>query len=86
MVIPLHTDKYWFFKSKSKLPADKGVYRANIFLEDWKPGHYFEVNNEPVVKWKAGQYALLDTTIFHRSGNLGDKTKYTAQVTGLLLD
>jgi len=86
MVIPLHTDKYWFFKSKYKFSEDKIIYRTNIFLEDWKSGHYFEANNEPVVKWKAGQYVLLDTTIFHRSGNIGDDPKYTAQITGLLLD
>tara|TARA_R110000782_G_C14794655_1_gene411236 strand:+ start:934 stop:1401 length:468 start_codon:yes stop_codon:yes gene_type:complete len=84
MLIPVHVDSYYFFKKTFKVNKKQKVYRANIFLEDWKPGHYFEVNNKPCVNWKAGQYILLDQTMWHRSGNVGVDKKYTAQVTGVL--
>lgn len=83
MSIPLHIDQYWFFKSKFNIDEKTKIYRANIFLEDWKSGHYFEVDGEPIVQWKAGQYYLLDNKKYHRSGNLGDEFKYTAQITGV---
>ncbi len=83
MLIPKHTDTYYKFKKKFNVKGK--VYRANIFLQDWKPGHYFEVNGRPFVKWKAGQYILLDQSKPHRSGNFGVVNKYTAQVTGTLI-
>jgi len=83
MSIPLHTDTYHFFKQKYGLDPEKDVYRANIFLQDWKPGHYFEAGNIPYVQWKAGDYVMLHNKLPHRSGNLGLHAKYTAQVTGI---
>ena len=82
MLIPKHTDTYYTFKKRFNV--NNKVHRANIFLQDWKPGHYFEVNDRPYVKWKAGQYIMLDQTKPHRSGNIGTVNKYTAQVTGVL--
>jgi len=84
MSIPLHTDTYHFFKQKHGLHLDQEVHRANIFLQDWEPGHYFEANGHPYVNWKAGEYIMLNKNLPHRSGNLGTKAKYTAQITGIL--
>jgi len=85
MVIPNHVDKYYYFKNQHKVPEGTKIYRANVFLEDWKSGHYFEAGEEPVVKWKAGQYCILDDSVWHRSANFGDEPKYTAQITGIKL-
>ena len=84
MVIPLHKDEYFHFK-KTHQCDDSKIVRYNIFLEDWQSGHYFEVDNTPIVGWSKGQYIELDDTIPHRSANVGDVNKYTAQITGLLL-
>ena len=86
MCIPLHKDTYYFFKQKHGLLPEHNVYRANIFLEDWKPGHYFEAGDEPYVNWKAGDFLMLNKDLGHRSANMGTVPKYTAQVTGILLD
>jgi hypothetical protein len=82
-VIPLHTDKYYIFSKKHKCNPDD-VTRINIFLEDWKSGHYFELEEKPITNWKKGQYVILNNKIKHRSANVGDQTKYTAQITGIL--
>ena len=82
MSIPLHKDLYHFFKTKHQLEDEK-VLRVNIFLDDWKPGHYFEAGGKPYVNWKRGEYVVLDSELPHRSGNMGDVPKYTAQVTGV---
>ena len=85
MVIPSHVDKYYYFKRQHQVPDDVKICRANVFLEDWKSGHYFEAGETPIVKWKAGDYCILDDSVWHRSGNFGDEPKYTAQVTGIKL-
>lgn len=85
MAIPQHVDKFYHFLSLHGLSDGVKIFRANIFLEDWKSGHYFEAGEKPIVKWRAGQYCILDNTVLHRSGNLGDVPKYTAQVTGIKL-
>lgn len=83
MSIPLHKDYYYFFKSKHGLTQNEKVFRVNIFLDDWKPGHYFEAGGKPYVNWKRGEFVVLDNNVLHRSGNIGDVPKYTAQVTGV---
>ena len=83
-VIPLHTDKYFYFSNKTYKCNPDDIVRFAIFLEDWQSGHYFELANKPIVNWKKGQYVELNNRLPHRSGNIGDTTKYTAQITGLL--
>jgi hypothetical protein len=83
MSIPLHKDSYYFFKTKHQLEQDEKVLRVNVFLDDWRPGHYFEAEGKPYVNWKRGEYVVLDREVEHRSGNMGDVPKYTAQVTGV---
>jgi len=83
MSIPLHKDLYYFFKSNHTLQKSEKVFRVNIFLDDWRPGHYFEADGKPYVNWKRGEYVVLDSDILHRSGNMGNLPKYTAQVTGV---
>ena len=53
-----------------------------MLLEDWKSGHYLEVNSRPVVDWPAGQVVewVYDTP--HSAANIGLEDRYTLQITG----
>jgi len=59
------------------------IIRVNIFLEDWKTGHYFELNGNPILKWQAGDAIILDASKPHLSANAGIDPKFTMQITGL---
>jgi hypothetical protein len=82
--IPRHKDKHYKFKSKNKGCDPKKILRYCIFLEDWKPGHYFEYDDKPIKTWSRGDIFVLEQGIFHRSANAGTVPKYTAQITGIL--
>ena len=53
----------------------------DIFLEDWLPGHIFEIERTPVTNWKAGEYVLWQYDAEHMAANLGLEPRYTLQVT-----
>jgi hypothetical protein len=80
----------FFFKIKTEYPDDlRTKIRANIYLEDWDPGHYiaYEANGKwhNSTHWKAGEGWMWDSTHEHISANAGLKPKYTLQVSGFLL-
>ena len=82
-VIPFHRDT--FFQIKKRYPDDKRtMVRANMFLQDWKMGHFMQFENDVVVKWKAGDGYLVDSTNEHLGANAGFEPKYTLQVSGFL--
>ena len=62
----------------------KEVRRAIVFLEDWKPGHYFQIDNVGVVNYKAGEYVLWAPDVPHAASNIGVEPRYTLQITCLL--
>ena len=82
MFINLHTDQYWKFKEAHN--CSENVIRYCVFLQDWQPGHYFELDGEPIVHWKQGDYVVLNENIPHRGSNSGNVPKYTFQITGIL--
>ncbi len=51
-------------------------------MEDWKSGHYFEIDNKPFVDWKAGDWVWWKGTVPHSASNIGVETRYTLQLTG----
>jgi hypothetical protein len=53
-----------------------------VFLEDWKPGHYFEGNDIAKVNWKAGDVVEWQYDAPHLAANLGLEPRYTLQITG----
>jgi hypothetical protein len=57
------------------------ISRAVIFLEDWKPGHIFEIEGNLLSNWKAGEYILWQYDTEHMAANLGIEPRYTAQLT-----
>jgi len=82
--IPNHTDKYYYFKNKYNLETTENIVRYCVMLQDWQPGHYFEIDGKPWTNWKRGEYCILKTGIPHRSANAGSVPKYTSQITGIL--
>jgi hypothetical protein len=55
-----------------------------VLLEDWKPGHYLEVDGVPYVNWKAGQTSEWVYDAPHMAANIGLEDRYTLQITGHL--
>ena len=54
-----------------------------MFLENWKSGHYFEVDGFPVFNWKAGDYCMWTHSVPHFAANIGIEDRYTLQITGV---
>lgn len=83
--IPWHQDQY--FQLKKRLTPEEqsrsAIWRYLIFLEDWKAGHFFQVEQTPVVKWRAGDVITFEPHALHLSGNMGLEDKLTMQITGV---
>jgi hypothetical protein len=82
-VMPVHNDLYKryieLFDLKGK---EQSIRRALLLLEDWKPGHYLEVEGEPLVDWKAGQVVEWVYDAPHMAANIGLEDRYSLQITG----
>jgi hypothetical protein len=83
IIMPMHKDMFSFFIKKYNIVDRSKIKRALIFLEDWKSGHIFEVEDRPISNWKAGDYIIWDMDTFHLAANIGIEDRYTAQITYL---
>jgi hypothetical protein len=85
VVLPTHQDLYVkyidIFGLKGK---EKSIRRAIVFLEDWASGHYFEIMDNPLIMWTAGQVVEWSYDTPHMAANLGSTPRYTLQITGHL--
>tara|TARA_B100000686_G_C16773582_1_gene966900 strand:- start:1834 stop:2484 length:651 start_codon:yes stop_codon:yes gene_type:complete len=62
------------------------VARFFIFLEDWKPGHFFQMGTS-FLKWQKGDLVWFDwPNIPHASANAGWEPRCLIQVTGTITD
>jgi hypothetical protein len=82
-IMPEHSDTFIKYREIMNLKETDIVGRAVIFLEDWKSGHYFEIDETPMVNWKKGDYVLWKNDTPHMAANLGKDNRYTMQVTGI---
>ena len=82
-ILPLHTDHYISYIEKFNLTDASNIYRAVVFLEDWKSGHYFEIDNKGLVNWSKGDYVWWRNDVPHFAGNIGLEPRYTMQITGI---
>jgi hypothetical protein len=82
-IMPEHSDMFYRYRQIMNLKSIDNVGRAVIFLEDWKSGHYFEIDKNPIVNWKSGDYILWQNDVPHMAANLGKENRYTMQVTGI---
>ena len=85
-IMPEHSDTFIKYREIMNLKTTDDVGRAVIFLEDWKSGHYFEIDETPMVNWKKGDYVLWKNDTPHMAANLGKENRYTMQVTGIYND
>jgi hypothetical protein len=82
-ILPTHQDLYKKYIDIFGLQGQEHtIRRAVIFLQDWQPGHYLEVMDEPVVKWRAGDVVEWCYDTPHMAANMGSVPRYTLQITG----
>ena len=82
-VLPTHSDLYKKYVELFNLQGcEHTIRRAIIFLEDWQPGHYAELLDEPFVDWRAGAALEWSYDASHMAANLGLAPRYTLQITG----
>jgi hypothetical protein len=84
-VLPTHSDLYLKYVDLFNLKGkEHNIRRAIVFLEDWKPGHYFEAMDEPLVNWQAGTVIEWTYDTPHMAANMGSSPRHTLQITGHL--
>lgn len=84
-VMPVHSDLYRRYIELFELQGrEHTIKRALLLLEDWKPGHYLEVNGKPYVNWQAGDTVEWVYNTPHMAANIGLEDRYTLQITGHL--
>lgn len=76
--VPNHVDLHTVLRQTH---GEGDTWRYLIFLEDWKNGHYFEVDNQPVVQWQAGDWIKFHRSVWHLGANAGWEPFYSAQIT-----
>jgi hypothetical protein len=82
-VLPTHSDLYLRYIELYNLQGrEHCIRRAVIFLEDWKPGHYSEINGEGMSFWTAGTTLEWHYDAPHAAANIGIEPRYTLQLTG----
>ena len=79
-IMPEHSDHYRtyikMFNAKSE-----NVHRILVMLEDWKPGHYLEIDGVGITNWIAGDYFMWRADCKHAAANIGIEDRYTLQIT-----
>ena len=83
VIMPEHIDTFLKYKQIHNIEKNINVYRAVVFLEDWMSGHYFEIDETPIVNWKKGDYILWKNDVPHMAANIGKENRYTMQIIGI---
>lgn len=81
-LLPAHRDHFTRYKQIHNINDSTKIWRAVIFLEDWKSGHYFDIDGDPIVGWTAGDWVQWNNDVEHFAGNIGIQSRYTVQITG----
>ena len=81
--LPNHSDTYARFRKIYNIEDPDTIFRAVVFLENWQSGHYFEINEDPVVEWAAGETVIWQNNTRHLAANMGMTDRYTLQITGV---
>ena len=85
-ILPLHRDRYAFYKNQNHIVDINSIIRVIVFLEDKKPGHILEIENTVVDSWVAGDWIAWRGSALHLAANIGNEDRYTLQITGTLND
>lgn len=81
-IMPTHVDHFIKYQKIFKVKKNM-ISRAILFLEDWKPGHYFEIDGKAICNYAKGDYILWSHDIYHAASNIGIEDRYTLQITGV---
>jgi len=84
-IMPPHIDHYSTYMKLFGVEYSK-VRRVLVMLEDWKPGHYLEVDGTCCTNWIAGDWFMWDSDCPHAASNIGVEDRYTLQITGTILE
>jgi len=88
-IIPLHRDTFYLINSQYPDKKEQKV-RANIYLEDYRMGHFVQYKNNDYfytdANWMTGDGNRWDHAILHLSANAGFVNKFTLQVSGFLIN
>jgi hypothetical protein len=84
-IMPEHSDHYATYIRLFK-PKQQNIHRILVMLEDWKPGHYLEVDGVGVVNWIAGDYFIWKNDCKHAASNIGVEDRYSLQITAEEID
>ena len=79
-IMPEHVDHYRTYMRLNSAKYED-VVRILIMLEDWKPGHYLEIDGVGIVNWIAGDYFVWESDCPHAASNIGVEDRYTLQIT-----
>lgn len=80
-VLPVHSDTYKKYIELFGCNIDD-IVRILLMPEDWKSGHYIEVNGMSISGWVAGDYFWWRSDTPHMAANIGIEERYTIQITG----
>ena len=80
-IMPRHIDHYETYSRVFGINRDN-IVRTLMFLEDWSPGHYFDIGNSTNMPWHAGDYWQWSADVPHSASNIGIKNRWTLQITG----
>ena len=83
-IMPPHSDHYQTYQRLFGATPDK-TCRVLLMLEDWKPGHYLEINGQPFLNWRAGDWFKWVNDCPHAAANIGVEDRYTLQITGEII-
>lgn len=83
-IMPEHGDIYKKYSELKKIEDINDICRILVFLEEWKSGHYFEINGVPITNWKSGDYCMWRGNTPHIAANIGKENRYTLQITTIL--
>lgn len=82
-ILPTHNDLYKkYIKLFNLQGKEETIWRAVVFMEDWKPGHYAEYKDKPFTGWHAGATVEWNYDAPHMAANIGVEDRYTLQITG----
>jgi hypothetical protein len=80
--LPMHQDHYTGYRRTYNINDPALCCRCVVFLEDWKSGHYLEVDGNAVANWRAGDYVYWNYDVPHYAANFGTEPRYSLQITG----
>jgi hypothetical protein len=79
-IMPPHSDHYRTYRRMFNAKYEN-VHRILVMLEDWKPGHYLEIDGNGITSWVAGDYFIWKSDCSHAAANIGIEDRYTLQIT-----